>query len=483
MTGWNPPELDPSESVGEACGVFGIWAQPGQPTSHLTYLALYALQHRGQESAGIAVSNGEQMWVDKGMGLVSSIFNEHRLAALTGHTAIGHTRYSTTGSSTWVNAQPVYRGGPLTQFALAHNGNLINTAELIEATGASASDIGSDSDVVAELLAQQLAEHGAIDTDPEAFDKALLTTLPQLQGAFSFVMLDHSRLVGVRDPNGFRPLFLGKLGDGWVLASETPALDIIGATVVREVEPGEVIFIDGEGIRSEWPFPDHRIDPHLCLFEFVYFARPDGDLNGESIHLARQRMGEQLAREAPADAELVIPVPESSIPGAQGYARESGLPYGDGFVKNRYIGRTFIAPSQELREAAVRIKLNPIKGVVAGKRLVVIEDSIVRATTLRETVKMLRNAGASEVHLRILSPPYRWPCFFGMDTSDRSKLIAANLPVDGIRDYLNADSLAYLSLEGLKKSISESRPGGYCDACLTGNYPVPLPAPLRLAAQ
>jgi amidophosphoribosyltransferase len=373
----------------------------------------------------------------------------------------------------------VYRSDRLTQFALAHNGNLVNTAELLELTGMATDEVGSDSDVVAELLAAQLAAHGAADTDPEAFDKALLTTLPRLSGAFSFVMLDQSRLIGVRDPNGFRPLFLGRLDDGWALASETPALDIIGAEVVREVAPGEVVFIDATGIRSEWPFPAERVDPRLCVFEFVYFARPDGELRGESVYLARQRMGEQLAREAPVTADLVIPVPESSIPGAQGYARQSGIPYGDGFVKNRYIGRTFIAPTQELREAAVRIKLNPIKRVVAGKRLAVVEDSIVRATTLRETVRMLRGAGAAEVHLRVLSPPYRWPCFFGMDTADRSKLIAATLTVPQIREYLGADSLAYLSLDGLKTSVTPSGTG-FCDACLTGDYPVPLPTPLRL---
>ncbi|WP_246017267.1 amidophosphoribosyltransferase [Micromonospora pisi] len=473
------PEADETDSIGEACGVFGIWG-PGLPTSHLTYLALYALQHRGQESAGIAVTDGVQMCVDKGMGLVPAIFNEHRLAALTGHVAIGHTRYSTTGSSTWRNAQPVFRGSRLTQFALAHNGNLINTRELLELTNMTAEDVGSDSDVVAELLARELAAHVATDSDPHAFEKALLTTLPQLRGAFSFVMLAGDRLIGVRDPNGFRPLFLGRLDDGWVLASETPALDVIGATVVREVAPGEVIFIDGDGVYSEWPFADERIDPRLCIFEFVYFARPDGELRGESIQLARQRMGEQLAREAPADADLVVPIPDSSIPGAQGYARQSGIPYGDGFVKNRYIGRTFIAPSQELREAAVRIKLNPIKRVVEGKRLVVIDDSIVRATTLRETVRMVRKAGAAEVHLRILSPPYRWPCFFGMDTADRSKLIAANLSVDDIREYLGADSLSYLSLDGLRGSMAPPRKG-FCDACLTGRYPIELPSELLAA--
>ena len=375
---------DANDAVKEACGVFGVYA-PGQPVSHLTFQGLYALQHRGQESAGIAVSDTERIWVDRGMGLVSTVFDEHRLAALSGHLAVGHTRYSTTGSSTWQNAQPVYRGMEGHRFALAHNGNLVNTRELAADAGLLPGTATSDSDVVAELVAAELREADAATTDADAdgrsFERALVKVLPRLRGAFSFVLLDEEHLVGVRDPNGFRPLFLGSLDGGWVLASETPALDVIGATVVREVQPGEMVVIDSTGVRSVHPFPLDRVNPTLCAFEFVYFARPDGELYGQSVHRVRQRMGEELAAQAPVPADLVVPVPESSVPGAQGFARVSGIPYGDGFIKNRYIGRTFIAPSQELRSRAVRMKLNPIKENVAGKRLVVVDDSIVRATT------------------------------------------------------------------------------------------------------
>jgi amidophosphoribosyltransferase len=457
--------------IKEACGVFGVRA-PGQPVSHITYLGLYALQHRGQESAGIAVGDGTRIWVDKDMGLVSQVFDDHRLAALQGHVAIGHTRYSTTGASAWANAQPVHRATNQVNFALAHNGNLVNTAELADEAGTIAGAIGSDSDLVAELLAAELAASER-QAGGDALERALATVLPRLRGAFSFVISDQDRLLGVRDPNGFRPLFLGRHPDGWVLASETPALDVVGADTVREIEPGELIIIDAAGVRSARPFPTDTIRPSLCSFEFVYFARPDGKLRGQSVHAARKRMGMQLALQAPVDADLVVPVPESGIPGAQGYAQQSGIPYGDGFIKNRYIGRTFIAPTQELRRNAVRIKLNPIEENVAGQRLVVVEDSIVRGTTLRETLRMLRKAGAAEVHLRILSPPYQWPCHYGMDTSDRDKLLAANLTVDGIRDYLGVDSLAYLELDRMLGAITPDA-DGFCTACLTGNYPVPV---------
>jgi amidophosphoribosyltransferase len=438
----------------------------------MTFQGLYALQHRGQESAGIAVSDTERIWVDRGMGLVSTVFDEHRLAALSGHLAVGHTRYSTTGSSTWQNAQPVYRGVEGHRFALAHNGNLVNTGDLTDEAGLLPGLATSDSDVVAELIAAELGD--ADCDDASSFERALVKVLPRLRGAFSFVALDEVHLVGVRDPNGFRPLFLGSLDGGWVLASETPALDVIGATVVREVQPGEMVVIDSTGVRSVHPFPLDRVNPTLCAFEFVYFSRPDGQLYGQSVHRVRQRMGEELAAQAPVAADLVVPVPESSVPGAQGFARVSGIPYGDGFIKNRYIGRTFIAPSQEMRSRAVRMKLNPIKENVAGKRLVVVDDSIVRATTLRETMRMLRDAGAKEIHLRVMSPPYRWPCFFGMDTGDRSKLIAANMTVEDIREYVGADSLVYISLDRMLRAIGTVE-GGFCTACLTGEYPIEVP--------
>ena len=453
---------DGSDSPKEACGVFGV-RDPQQPVAHLTYLGLFALQHRGQESAGIAVSDGAKILVDKDMGLVSAIFDEHRLRALPGTMAIGHTRYATTGASAWHNAQPVARQAGDVFFALGHNGNLVGTAEL---TGGRPD--ASDSDVVAELLADSLTGDAAGD-----LVAALTAVLPRLQGAYSFVIMDETRLIGARDPHGFRPLFLGRCDTGgWVLASETPALDVVGAHVVREVDPGEAVVIDDEGVHSvQFAAPRRRA---LCSFEFVYIARPDGKLAGVGVHAARRRMGRALARQAPVDADMVMPIPDSSIPGAQGYAAESGIEYGDGLIKNRYIGRTFIAPNQQLRDNAVRIKFNAIEDNVAGKKLVVVEDSIVRATTLRATMRLLRDAGAAEIHLRVLSPPYRWSCFYGLDTSDRSKLIAATMSIDEIRDHLGADSLAYLELDHMLTAISPE-PGGFCTACLTGDYPVPIP--------
>jgi amidophosphoribosyltransferase len=464
------------EGVREACGVFGVYA-PGQPVAHLTYLGLYALQHRGQEAAGMAVSDGEQILVDKDMGLVSAVFNERRLAALTGHLAVGHTRYSTTGSSTWRNAQPVYRDVG-SQFALGHNGNLVNTEELATEAGMLPGTVTSDSDLVAELIGAEIRAGDGERSDERQLEVALTKVLPRLKGAFSFVLMDEGHLVGVRDPNGFRPLCLGKLENGWVLASETTALDLVNAHFVREVEPGEMVVIDATAVRSVRPFDGAAIEPRLCLFEFVYFARPDSTLYASSVHSARIRMGEQLAEQAPVDADMVMGVPESGIPAAEGFARRTGIPYGQGLVKNRYIGRTFIAPSQEMRAQGVRMKLNPLRENIAGKRLVVVDDSIVRGTTQKQLVKMLREAGAAEVHLRITSPPYRWPCFYGMDTGERGELIAAHLTVDEVRDYLNADSLAYLAIERL--TAATGAPGsGFCNACLTGNYPVPVPVNLR----
>jgi amidophosphoribosyltransferase len=453
---------DGSDSPKEACGVFGV-RDPQQPAAHLTYLGLFALQHRGQESAGIAVSDGTKIMIDKDMGLVSTIFDEHRLQALPGTMAIGHTRYATTGASAWCNAQPIARYANDTFFALGHNGNLVNTAEL--AAGRLDADLGSDSDVVAALLAETLG-NGLVE--------AVTTVLPRLKGAYSFVIMDETRLIGARDPYGFRPLFLGRCETGgWVLASETPALDVVGARVVREIDPGEAVVIDDDGVHSiQFAAPQRRA---LCSFEFVYIARPDGKLAGIGVHAARRRMGAALARQSPVDADMVMPIPDSSIPGAQGYAAESGIEYGDGLIKNRYIGRTFIAPTQQLRDNAVRIKFNAIEDNVAGKRLVVVEDSIVRATTLRSTMRLLRNAGAAEIHLRVLSAPYRWSCFYGLDTYDRSKLIAATMSVEQIGEHLGADSLAYLELDRMLTAITPE-PGGFCTACMTGDYPVPVPA-------
>jgi amidophosphoribosyltransferase len=482
-----PEVLD--DSPREACGVFGVYA-PGRAVSHLVFLGLYALQHRGQESAGMAVSDGETIVIDKDMGLVSNVFNHHRLAPLTGHLAIGHTRYSTTGSSTWRNAQPVYRDVGRAQFALGHNGNLVNTDALAEEAGMLAGTVASDSDLVAELLGSDIRSEGGERSDGRDLEHALGRVLPRLAGAFSLVLMDEGHLVGVRDPNGFRPLCLGALeGEdgqegGWVLASETPALEVVGATFVRELEPGEVVVIDATGCRSLHPFPMEAVQPTLCLFEFVYFARPDTRLYDQNVHRARQRMGELLARQAPLpdstgnDDAMVMPVPESGVPAAQGFSRASGIPYGDGLVKNRYIGRTFIAPDQKMRADAVRLKYSPLRENIVGKRLVVVDDSIVRGTTQKAVVRMLREAGAAEVHLRIMSPPYRWPCFYGMDTGARSELLAANLDVEEIREHLGVDSIAYLDLDGLVEATATGG-AGFCSACLTGKYPVEVPVHLR----
>ena len=462
------------DSPREACGVVGIYA-PGHAVAHLNYLSLYALQHRGQESAGIATSNGETITVIKDMGLVSNVFNERTLAGLEGHLGIGQTRYSTTGSSSWRNAQPVYRGIAQREFALGHNGNLTNTEELAQEAGMLPGTITSDSDLVAELVGQRISQTpNQSSSDGRELERVLTHILPKLEGAFSFVLMDEANIIGVRDPNGFRPLCIGKLDNGWVLASETPALDIIGAHFIREVEPGEMVIISATGLRSVHPFPTSRINPTLCIFEFVYFARPDSQLYTQSVHHARVRMGQMLARQAPAQADVVMGVPESGIPAAEGYAKEINIPYAQGLVKNRYIGRTFIAPNQELRSLGVRMKLNPLKDTIEGNKLVVVDDSIVRGTTTRAMVRMLREAGAKEIHMRISSPPYRWPCFYGMDTGIRSELLASNLTIQEIEDYLDVDSLSYLTLDRLVEATGATN-AGFCTACLTGNYPVEVP--------
>ncbi len=463
----------------EACGVVGVYA-PGQPVAHLTYLALYALQHRGQEAAGMAVSDGTLLTVVKELGLVANAFDDRTLAALTGHLAIGHTRYSTTGSASWRNAQPCYRSTGELQFALGHNGNLVNTEELASEAGMLPGTVTSDSDLVAELLASELITmepgHDGVRIGQE-LEAALVAVLPRLRGAFSFVAADEAHVIGVRDPNGFRPLCLGKLEAGWVLASETTALDLLGAHFVRELDPGEMVVIDASGYRSVHPFAPETIVPSLCVFEFVYFARPDSRLYGRGVHQARVRMGELLAEQAPVEADMVMGVPESGVPAAEGFARVSGIPYGQGLVKNRYIGRSFIAPSQELRARAVRMKLNPLRDNIAGKRLVVVDDSIVRGTTQKQLVRMLREAGAAEVHLRITSPPVRWSCFYGIDTGDRGELLAVNLSVEEIRDYLAADSLAYLTHDRLLAATGTVG-AGFCTACFSGEYPVEVPVTL-----
>jgi len=471
----------------EACGVFGVYA-PGKGVAQLTFDGIYALQHRGQESAGMAVSDGEAITVVKDMGLVTTVFDERTIACLPGDLAMGHTRYSTTGTSEWRNAQPVYRSVGGSGFALGHNGNLTNTAALAEEAGMFPGVVASDSDLVAELLARQfpIPTEGAGPT-AGALETALRVVLPRLAGAFSFVVLDATHVMGVRDAHGFRPLCLGRLGpaerpDGWVLASETPALDIVGATFVRELEPGELVIIDESGVRSEQAISVDRVDPHLCIFEFVYFARPDSRLYGREVHAARRRMGERLAAQAPVEADLVMGVPESGVPAAEGFARATGIPHGQGLVKNRYIGRTFITPGQGAREDSVRRKLNPLRENIEGKRIVVVDDTIVRGTTQRAVVRMLREAGAREVHLRISCPPVTWPCFYGIDIPNRDELIAAKSTISELESFLNVDSLAYLSLENLVTAIGA--PGaGFCSACLTGNYPAPVPVSFTTPAE
>jgi amidophosphoribosyltransferase len=461
----------------EACGVFGVYA-PGRAVAQLTFDGIYALQHRGQESAGMAVSDGETITVVKDMGLVAAVFDERTLSGMHGHLAIGHTRYSTHGTSEWNNAQPAYRPVGRAGFALGHNGNLTETDALIERAGMLPGMTASDSDVVAGLLALAFPESAGDPADGELAG-AIETVIPELAGAFSFVLMDASHLYGIRDPHGFRPLCLGRLGpsdhpEGWVLASESPALDVIGATFIRELRPGEMVTIGADGVRSRRLFDDDQVSDRLCIFEFVYFARPDSQLHGREVHGARRRMGELLARQAPVDADMVMGVPDSGVPAAEGYAREANIPYGQGLVKNRYIGRTFIDPDQQARVNAVRRKLNPLHENIDGKRLIVVDDSIVRGTTTRSIVGMLRDAGALEVHLRISSPPFRWPCFYGIDTPDRDELLAAHRTLPEIGRYLGADSIAYITLENLKEAIGAENVG-FCDACLTGHYPVKVP--------
>jgi amidophosphoribosyltransferase len=451
------------------CGLFGIHSDE-RDVARVTYFGLFALQHRGQESAGIAVSDRGRLTALRDMGLVTQVFDERRLAPLEGHLAIGHVRYSTTGSSTWRNAQPVYRSVGDAGFSLGHNGNLTNTEELAQELGMLPGVLTSDSELIGELLAREYGDE--LRSDGRDLEQALVQVLPRLAGAFSLALMDEAHVFGVRDRHGFRPLVLGRTEGGWVIASETAALDIVGAHFVRDVEPGELVAIDATGVRSI-RFADPT--PKLCLFEFVYIARPDTQLYGQSVHSARQRMGEELARQAPCPgADMVMPVPESGVPAAQGYARASGIPYGDGFVKNRYVGRTFIQPTQKKRGADVRLKLNPLRENIKGKRLVVVEDSIVRGTTTRQTIALLREAGALEVHFRVSSPPYRWPCFYGLDTGKRSDLLAADMSVGEISDYLGVDSLAYLDLDRVITATGSS-PESFCTACFTGEYPVPVP--------
>jgi amidophosphoribosyltransferase len=449
------------EGPKEACGLFGVWA-PGEDISRLIYFGLFALQHRGQESAGMAVSDGDNILVYKDLGLVSQVFSESTLATLQGDLGIGHNRYSTTGSTTWDNAQPSFKTDGERSIALGHNGNLVNTAELAKRAGWR-SRATTDSDLVTTMLARQSGD---------GLEEAAMRVLPQLQGAFSFVMMDERTVFAARDPHGLRPLAIGKLPSGFCFASETCALDIVGATYLREVEPGELVMVDEEGLRSRRFAESPKRS--LCVFEFVYLARPDSRLLGRTVHEARREMGRLLADEAPTDADMVIPVPDTGHSAAQGFAEASGIPYGEGMLKNRYVGRTFIEPSQTIRERGVKLKLNPIPDSVRSKRLVVVDDSIVRGTTTRQIVQTLREAGATEVHMRITSPPVRWPCFYGIDMSTRQELVASDLSVEQVAEFIGADSLAYLSLDALVEATGADK-AGYCRACFDGEYPIPIP--------
>ena len=465
-----PDEKGPQDQ----CGVFGVWA-PGEEVAKLSYFGLYALQHRGQESAGIATSTGEKILVYKDMGLVSQVFNEAALESLQGHIAIGHTRYSTTGASHWRNAQPTLGKTAYGTIALAHNGNLTNTSELLE------------------LLEQRYPNHESELRGGNTTDTAVLTALltgnpdssleatalellPLVKGAYCLAFMDEHTLYAARDPQGVRPLVLGRLERGWVVASESAALDIVGASFVREVEPGELIAIDENGLRSTSFAPKKRAG---CVFEYVYLARPDTAINGRVVYEARVEMGRTLAKEFPVEADLVMPTPESGTPAAIGYSEASGIPFGHGLVKNAYVGRTFIQPSQTIRQLGIRLKLNPLREVIAGKRLIVIDDSIVRGNTQRALVKMLKEAGAAEVHVRISSPPITWPCFYGIDFASRAELIASGLAVEDVRKSIGADSLGFLSKAGMIAATNQQE-RELCTACFTGEYPIELPTAERL---
>jgi amidophosphoribosyltransferase len=444
------------------CGVFGVYGSPN--AAELAYCGLYALQHRGQESAGIVTSDGRQFRRHIGMGLVPAVFSGPILHDLIGHMAVGHTRYSTTGSSVLQNAQPLVVNCARGQIAIAHNGNLTNAYQLREELEEHGSILQttSDSEIILHLMAQPPVNGES---------NSLLAALRRIEGAYSLVIMTNEELIGVRDPFGFRPLSLGRLNDAWVLASETCAFDLIGATLERDVEPGEVLIINKDGLRSIHPFPDQKRRA-LCIFEYVYFARPDSTIAGQSVYRARVEMGRQLAREFPIQADIVVPVPDSGNYAALGYSLESGIPYEMAFVRNHYVGRSFLQPTQLIRDFNVRVKLNLIQELVRGQRVVIVDDSIVRGTTSKARVISLKEAGAREVHVLVSCPPHMNPCVYGIDFPDRSKLMAANYTVDEIRRYLNADSLGYLSLKGMVQAVGAPR-DSFCMACYTGEYPVP----------
>jgi len=449
------------ENIKEYCGVFGVFNHP--EASRITYLGLFALQHRGEEAAGICTSDGQNLKLHKGVGLVGEVFNEKLIMALSGCHAIGHTRYSTTGSSSLVNAQPYRVDYSRGQVAIAHNGNLTNAQILRAELEAYGSIFGSTTD--SELFIHLMAKPSY-----STCEEAVIGSVKRVEGAYSVVILNEKQLVAVRDPQGFRPLVFGRLGNGYVVASETCAFDLIGAEYIREIEPGEVLVIDENGPRSFFPFEGTNKKTAHCIFEHVYFARPDSMVFGDNVALVRERMGRNLAREHPADADLVIPVPDSGNFAAMGYAHESGIPLGHGFTRNHYIGRTFINPTEQARAVKIKIKLNPIKEMVNGKRVIVVDDSIVRGNTAKSRVMLLRGAGATEVHLRISCPPHVSPCYYGIDFPSREELIACGRTLEDIRRFLDVDSLGYLSLEGMLAASSKEK-SSFCAACFTGQYP------------
>jgi amidophosphoribosyltransferase len=447
------------------CGVLGICA-PDRDVARLAHFGLHALQHRGQESAGIAVSDGGRLTVLRDLGLVTQVFTEQKLHGLDGQLAIGHTRYSTTGGVAWANAQPIVQHGSARTVALGHNGNLVNASELREELSVRLSS-SSDTELIAALIAN----------DPAPLADAVANAMRRLEGAYSVTALAEGRLLAFRDPHGFRPLALGRLQDGWVVASETCALDLVGAELEREIAPGELLIVDESGVEAH-----QAVEPEqgaLCIFEFFYLARPDSRLEGVEVHGARVRMGEQLAREAPVEADLVLPIPDSGTPAAIGFSRATGIPFSEGLIKNRYVGRTFIQPDQALRQQGIRLKFNPL-AEVAGKRVVVVDDSIVRGNTTRQIVAMLFDAGASAVHVRVSSPPITGPCFYGIDFADEEELIASGRSVEQVCEHIGATSLAYLSLDGLQ-AATERPASALCRACLTGQYPTRIPEGRRLA--
>jgi len=453
-----------NKNLHEECGLFGVYG-PGLDVARLTYFGLFALQHRGQESAGIAISDGRSISLHKNMGLVAEVFDEDTLDKMTGQLAVGHVRYSTTGASSLINAQPLVFRWAKGMIALAHNGNLSNVVELRRElfSGGTVFQSSTDSEVVVNLIARYCRS---------SLEEALIKCMIDLKGAYSLLVMVEDKLFGVRDPYGFRPLCIGRLGDAFILASESCALDTVGATFVRDVEPGEIVVIDRNGLTSHRPLGLQR--RATCIFEYIYFARPDSNIDGINVTEARREMGRMLAREKQVDADVVIAVPDSGTSAAAGYAQESGIPFDQGLMKNRYIGRTFIQPAQKMRDIGVRLKLNPMPRVIKGKRVILVDDSIVRGTTSSKIVQMLREAGAREVHMMVSSPPLFYPCYYGIDISERSELIAASHDLEGIREFIGADSLQYLSLEGLLQAMG--CPGDrFCVACFNGDYPLPVP--------